>query len=559
MNFDLDERTLSRLFPFSFLTDGKGVIVDAGRSLRRRCPWVRPGIHYTEVFEVIRPVLNASAKETPHPGPEIFGEELILLRGRDHPEFGLRGQVVALEGAGRTFLYSVNPGVMDLDEMKALGIGFEDFPPGDPLFDFVMLYQSQKAAQVRLETALARMDLENRLSRILYQITRKTAEAGELEEACLEALRGVCDGLGWNLGLLHRVHSHGGERVAHYSRDGQAPPDSREWVFGAGAGGAAAAGAAAVEKRVIWKTERPEGVSRVAVPVLAEGEVVAVLEYFTTQGIQTIDSLVRLFDSLGILMGSVVARQSSHRREKEHLASLVTASKMASLGEIAAGVAHEINNPLASISIVGQTLARIAEEKVNGKAIDPAVLSKQVLRISSCVQRIMGIVRGLSDFSRDSSEDPYQPCSLARILEETLDLCHARFFHFGVELRVSAVPRDLQIQCRASQILQVLLNLLNNAFDAVQGLDEQWVELEFRIEDPWVELSITDSGPGIPSEVARNMMKPFFTTKAAGKGTGLGLSISSRIIAEHGGSLRLDEGSAHTRFLVRVPKTPNHA
>lgn len=565
MNFDLDERILTRLFPFSFLTDEEGVILDAGASLRRCFPSVRPQNHYSEVFQVIRPTLAS-----PSPRPVGLGENLVLLGSHHHPEFRLRGQVVALTGARPSYLFSLNPGVMDLDDMQRLGIGFDDLPLGDPWFDFAMLFHSQKGAQVRLESALARMDLENRVSQILYQITRKTAEILEFEEACTEALKGVCDGLGWELGVHYRVGPAGGEPVAHYSRISEVTaacellPSLAHHPLLPGKG---TGGVSILEKRVVWSQEplpdqrqrpdrwqRPDPWSSVAVPVLAEGEVVAVLEFFTGLGLQTFDSLVRLFDSLGILMGSVAARQNAHRREKEHLASLVTASKMASLGEIAAGVAHEINNPLASISMVGQTLSRIAEEKMIGKAIDPAVLSKQVLRINSCVQRIMGIVRGLSDFSRDSSEDPFQAASLDQILEEALDLCRARFFHFGVELRVPAIPEYVQIRCRPSQVLQVLLNLLNNAFDAVQDQGEKWVEVGLQLEDRWVELSITDSGHGIPTEVARSMMKPFFTTKAVGKGTGLGLSISSRIIAEHGGSLRLEESCAHTRFLVRLPR-----
>jgi C4-dicarboxylate-specific signal transduction histidine kinase len=522
MTFGLDERTLSQLFPFSFLTDPDGVILDAGDSLRRRCPRVRPGALYSEVFSLLMAPPARTALQL-----EVLTRELVVLEATGSAGFRLRGQVVPSGGSNRAFFFLLNPGVMDLDEMKSFGIELNDFPPGDPLLDFVLLTQSQKAAQLRLESALARMDLENRISQILYQITRKTAGTRELEEACQIALSGVCQGLAWERGEAHR-------KSATEKKEGTLVRRAFQ------------------DQKVIWNPAfaGDPGEASVAVPVTAEGETVAVLEFFAGPGMQTFDSLVRLFESLSILMGGVVERQRCQARENEQWASLVTASKLASLGEIAAGVAHEINNPLATISIVGQTLGREAEQG----SIQQANLMKQLQRINVCVRRIQGIVTGLSDLSRNSNEDPFEPCSLARILEETLDLCHARFFHYGVELRLPVIDPEVEVRGRTSQVLQVLLNLLNNAFDAVQELEEKWVEIAWRKAGGQIEISVTDSGRGIPREVASNLMKPFFTTKAAGKGTGLGLSICTRIVAEHGGRLWLDEQSANTRFVLELPR-----
>jgi C4-dicarboxylate-specific signal transduction histidine kinase len=523
MTFGLDEKTLSQLFPFSFLTDRDGVILDAGPSLRRRCPRVRPGTRFLEVFSLLVP----SVEEAHSGRPEALSRELVVLEDSGSAGFRLRGQVVPLSGTGQAFLFSLNPGVMDLDEMKTFGIEFDDFPPGDSLFDFVLLTQSQKAAQARLESALARMDLESRVSQILYQITRKTSGIQELEETCEIALSGVCDGLSWERGKAHCKGSTEAEEDSLVRRTFQ-------------------------EQKVIWNPAfaGDPGEASVAVPVTVEGETVAVLEFFAGPWMQTFDSLTRLFESLSILMGGVVERQRCQAREKEQWASLVTASRLASLGEIAAGVAHEINNPLATISIVGQTLEREAETG----CIQPAALRKQIQRINVCVRRIIGIVTGLSDLSRNSIEDPLEPCSLSRILEETLDLCYARFFHYGVELRLPSIDPGVEVRGRASQVLQVLLNLLNNAFDAVQDLEEKWVEVSLRKQEAQIEISVTDSGRGIPREVASNLMKPFFTTKVAGKGTGLGLSICTRIVEEHGGRLWLDEQCANTRFVLELPR-----
>src|SRR5262249_34026595 len=105
----------------------------------------------------------------------------------------------------------------------------------------------------------------------------------------------------------------------------------------------------------------------------------------------------------------------------------------------------------------------------------------------------------------------------------------------------------------STQIGQVLLNLLSNAFDAVEHAPEKWVALSFSHQDGRVEIAIEDSGPGIPGDLRQRMFQPFFTTKPVGKGTGLGLSISHGIIHAHGGSLVLDESSDHTRFVMSLP------
>ena len=104
------------------------------------------------------------------------------------------------------------------------------------------------------------------------------------------------------------------------------------------------------------------------------------------------------------------------------------------------------------------------------------------------------------------------------------------------------------------QLGQVLLNLLSNAHDAVQALSEKWVKVAVEDRGPDLLISVTDSGPGIPTEVADRLMEPFYTTKEVGKGTGLGLSISKGIIDAHQGKIELDRHSPNTRFNITLPK-----
>jgi C4-dicarboxylate-specific signal transduction histidine kinase len=155
--------------------------------------------------------------------------------------------------------------------------------------------------------------------------------------------------------------------------------------------------------------------------------------------------------------------------------------------------------------------------------------------------------------AREGSQDPLRPAPLGRILEGTLEICKERFKHHAVDLRVPAVDPGLLVSCREVQIGQVLLNLLQNAFDAVmEQPGEKWIRLDARIEDDSVALSVTDSGPGIPPELRTKIMEPFFTTKEVGKGTGLGLSLSQSIVEEHGSKLELTDRGGHPCFSFRL-------
>ncbi len=236
--------------------------------------------------------------------------------------------------------------------------------------------------------------------------------------------------------------------------------------------------------------------------------------------------------------------------ERERLRSFA-ASKMSTLGEMAGGVAHEINNPLAIIhGKAGQLKQLLAK---NDKTLDQDRLTVGLEKIEQTAMRISKIIRGLRAFSRNSDRDPFIPVPLRSIIEDSLELSRERFRYRGIDLRVAVVP-ETSIECRPSQIAQVLLNLLSNAFDAVAGLPGAWVEIVVIDDGLGARIQVTDSGLGIPDRVAERIMEPFFTTKEVGKGTGLGLSIAKGLIEDHGGSLKLDASHPSTRFEIRLPK-----
>lgn len=225
--------------------------------------------------------------------------------------------------------------------------------------------------------------------------------------------------------------------------------------------------------------------------------------------------------------------------------------KMSSLGEMAGGVAHEVNNPLAIILMRSQFLKRELNNKLQND--DPAFT--QIDMIESTVNRIAKIIRGLLNFSRNATHDPMEKRPLKKIVQDTLDLCSERFESAQITLKV-ILENDLEILCRPTEISQVLLNLLNNSYDAVYGKANAWVEIRVKPVNGQVEIIVEDSGSGIPADIADKIFEPFFTTKAVGKGTGLGLSVSSGLIADHNGKLSLIPNTGKTTFQILLPKAP---
>lgn len=226
----------------------------------------------------------------------------------------------------------------------------------------------------------------------------------------------------------------------------------------------------------------------------------------------------------------------------------IQASKLATLGEMAAGLAHEVNNPLTIIF----GYIRILEEELLSPNLNYELMHKHVGLIKNAAQRAAKIVTNLKDFARDGSTDPFMDLPASQLISMVLDLCNERFKKNGIKIDVS-IEKDPIIYCRKIELSQVLLNLLFNSFDAMDGKQEKWVKITAQENNHCVEISIIDSGPGLTPEVAEKVFTPFFTTKKVGLGTGIGLSISQRIVLNHGGEIFYDPNFANTRFVIRLP------
>ncbi|MDD0851986.1 ATP-binding protein [Halobacteriovorax sp. GB3] len=283
-------------------------------------------------------------------------------------------------------------------------------------------------------------------------------------------------------------------------------------------------------------------------PVLVQGELVALL------GVNDLDDERHEFEEEQKFL-EFIARNVESKLEgmnyQSNLGSIdENTERLATLGKMTAGIVHEINNPMFVIygysSKIQQMLERndLNEEKLDGYA---SMIQKNCKRIN-------GIISGLQTLSRNSSRDDFEVTSLNNIVESTLDFSKERIRLGEIKLDVELSEDDLPIECKSGQIVQVLTNLLNNAYDSLEGQSGQrWIKIESESKDDRALVRVTDSGEPLSEDLREKLMAPFFTTKGQGKGTGLGLHISREILKRHDGRLFIDEDSNHVSFVVELP------
>ncbi len=219
-------------------------------------------------------------------------------------------------------------------------------------------------------------------------------------------------------------------------------------------------------------------------------------------------------------------------------------SKLTALGELSASIAHEINNPLA---IIQGSAFLLSNNDSNSEA-----MASKLQDINKSCDRISRIVHSLKKFSRFEVGKKLYPKSLAEIVEEALLLTEnkAKRSHTRIEFICHS---QALIYCDEIEIEQIVVNLINNAIDAVNALEEKWIKLTLEKNSEKLILEVSDSGHGIPKHIASQLFEPFYTTKKAGEGTGLGLSIVKGILEDHNATITLDEQRPHTTFRMEFP------
>jgi two-component system NtrC family sensor kinase len=303
-----------------------------------------------------------------------------------------------------------------------------------------------------------------------------------------------------------------------------------------------------------------------AVGIVAAGFVVVALVLLAGSivllRLRVIVPIARLHADVGVLAAGDLAHRAAVRSEDEigdlardinGMANALEArlrqhDRLAAVGELAAGLAHELNNPLQVI------LAQSSHWEQAG--LSPEATEAMRL-IQEHARRAGRVVQGLLTFVRARAAER-QPCDLNEVVADTLDLLEHEFRAERIALEVRQEPRLPVVRADAGQIEQVVVNLLANArHAAVQSVGGRTVLVETRAEADTVVVAVEDSGPGVPPPLRQKIFDPFFTTKASAGGTGLGLAIAAQIAHGHGGLLSLATGSlGGARFELRLPAEP---
>jgi signal transduction histidine kinase len=242
-------------------------------------------------------------------------------------------------------------------------------------------------------------------------------------------------------------------------------------------------------------------------------------------------------------LASVIEYMKDITEEQRLHEQLIQSEKLAGIGILASGVAHEINNPLSGI--IG--MAEVAlEEK------DPSKNESYLMDILNCAQRISEIVRGLRSYSRAAKKGELGLVDLNEVLEESLKMVRLATKKTPVEV-IKKFQSIEKIQANMGEIQQIFTNLITNAFQAMDGKGGNLVLSTRSLKDS-VEVKVSDHGVGIPQKYLNQIFDPFFTTKNPGEGTGLGLNIVYRIVTKYEGTIDVEsKEQVGTTFTIKFP------
>ena len=264
---------------------------------------------------------------------------------------------------------------------------------------------------------------------------------------------------------------------------------------------------------------------------------------------QTVSSMITNLQSA---RSAIAAQVDDERRMREEVQSLqqqvVRQERLAAIGVLVSGVAHELNNPLQSILGFAELLQMHKDMPQQARA-DLTLIQKESTRASA-------IIRNLSRFGRQVLEP--SPVRLREVVASVMELRQRKLAELNIRVEVHEQSLGLMMAI-FTELQQVLLNFAINAEQSIvnAGSPRRQIEIRTGDRDGWAWIEVEDSGPGVPPEHEAKLFQPFFTTKPVGQGTGLGLAICNEIIAEHGGTLRADnhpEGGAC--FSIILPARP---
>jgi C4-dicarboxylate-specific signal transduction histidine kinase len=264
-------------------------------------------------------------------------------------------------------------------------------------------------------------------------------------------------------------------------------------------------------------------------------------------------AMIHIMGDLKEISAQVLRREQELRDKQEQL---VQAAKLATLGELTTGVAHELNNPLNNIGLfVGNAIDQIQM----GKATHQQLL-RELGNAMQQVRKATEIISHLRTFGR-AAPTSRQRLHIYEVVERALSLLQEQMRDRQIRVQLHLASESPIVNGNSIQLEQVFINVLTNARDALADCPRKWISISSRTDAEMVELNFQDSGPGIPAGLEKRIFDPFFTTKEVGKGTGLGLSIAYGIVKDHQGTIavvnRPGEGAC---FRIQLPLAkPNHA
>lgn len=226
---------------------------------------------------------------------------------------------------------------------------------------------------------------------------------------------------------------------------------------------------------------------------------------------------------------------------------IIERGKFSELGLMSAGIAHEISNPLSIIIGRLQILQRIYRDPQKQKE-----LAQGLQQLQTASRRIEKTVKGIRSYIYRNDDFVEDQIALSDIIDDVLVFCGERLKNHGIEFRTIGTEAVF-LKGHKGQFEQALLNLINNSFDAVDKLQEKWIEVSAVEEKDVVDIYFKDSGPGIAIDVRQRMMEPFYSSKQQ-KGSGLGLPLVKSIAERHGGSFSYVDKAQNTTFLLELPR-----
>lgn len=528
------------LFPFGILVDHEGKIIKQGKSILK----VMPTITGENLLTYIK--LGEKKSSVSFPGPlQMFS------LGNEEGSIKIRGQLLPLE---QGYFFTGEMGVNSTEVLKEFGLNFKDFSNQDNIFHFLMLLGSQEHSIEQLQNILNKLKFRNKLSSLVNEVALELDEVTNIDDVFVLTSKKLLDSFPQSSLLWSKVKGKQNE-------DGQLTHSSFETVF-------------EVDKVSGIATSRPEKVADFALKIeLYNNNNFSMIElagsdnldcHATLRAIDgedfyyaiisigrdapVLNQEEQVFNLISRLMQTKISAISNEKQKNEMLLQRIHLGRIAMLGELSAGVAHEINNPLAIISLIF--------EKININIVEDNLYSKyqkdfEIVRNS--IDRIVKIIKGLKSYVRGGASDRHVSTPVKNLFEDTWVLMQSKYKQLGVDYKYEIEDESLVITCGPVQIVQILTNLLSNSADAVSGLPVRSVKMSCKAYPGLVRFEVRDSGRLIPKEIVDKLMNPFFTTKDPGKGTGLGLSLSQTIATQHKGRLFLDQEKEETCFVLELP------